>query len=433
MSNTKTFIILGGAGDLAQRLLLPGLAEFVAAKDVSVKVIGAGRTEPDDYQEFVREAVADVLSEVENDDFFVAPQRITELIENAEFVATDATKSEDLKKLLDGSVDPIIYYALSPSVAVDSVQALSEIDLPEGTTFAMEKPFGESSQSAIDLNDALLKAVPQERVFRVDHFLAHQGVLNAQRLRTINPLFAASWSNEEIDSIDVVFNETLALEGRAEFYDSTGAAEDMLESHLLQTVARFLAVSEGGSSADILASMKVTDDVRHGRYTAGEIDGKQIPSYVDEEGVDPSNETETWFRVVIEVDTDHWRGVPITLESGKAFGREEQFIRFTFKADDEAAANVVVLGFDDNHFELTVNATHADAIESTKPIVLSCEPTEPKISAYGRVVRAIFEGIDDLELTADAAVNAWKVMEAVEEKFKRTELEEYKAGTERID
>lgn len=431
MSNSKTFIILGGAGDLAERLLLPGLAEYVASADLSVKLIGAGRTDVDDYSGFVRDAVSDVVDKVSDDDFFSSPQRIDELIENVTFVPTDATDSDELAKLIEGETEPVIYYALSPSVAVDSVEALAKIDVPEGTIFAMEKPFGESSESARELNEALLKVVPESRLFRVDHFLAHQGVLNAQRLRTLNPLFAESWSNEDIEAIEVVFNETLALEGRAEFYDSTGAAEDMLQSHLLQTVARFLAVSEGCSSADILAAMKV-GEVRHGRYTAGEIDGKDVPNYVDEEGVDPDNETETWFRAVIEVDTDHWRGVPITLESGKAFGEERKYMRFTFASDGDAASNVLELGFDDNDYRLTVNATHAEEIESSKSIILNSTPVEPKISAYGRVVRAIIEGLDELELSADAAVNAWTVMEEVEKKFADVELEDYEAGTDRI-
>src|SRR5690606_9297408 len=138
---------------------------------------------------------------------------------------------------------------------------------------------GADAADARELNRQLLDLVDEEQIFRVDHFLATSGTLNFKVLRSTNRLIASSWSNEDVESIRLVYNETVALEGRAEFYESTGAAEDMLQSHLLQTLARVLS-DDGTSPEDVLRAIRPTDDVRRGRYTEGEVDGERVPSYV---------------------------------------------------------------------------------------------------------------------------------------------------------
>lgn len=416
----KTFIILGGAGDLAERLLIPGIAEYSSLNDVDITIIGAGRTDHDDYRSFVRDAAKDVGEDVAD-----------RLAEGAEFVVTDATETDDLRNLLKDRENAVLYFALSPSIAVDAVEALKGAELAEDIIFAMEKPFGDSADDARELNKQLLELVGEDRIFRVDHFLALSGTLNFKEIRSTNRLITSSWSNEDVESIQLVYNESIALEGRAEFYESTGAADDMLQSHLLQTLARILS-DEDTSPEDILRAIEPGGEVRKGRYTKGEVDGEHVPSYVDEEGVDPDKGTETWFRVVVEVATDNWRGVPITLESGKAFGDDQNSIIVTFKQNDGFPANTLTLGFKDEGIEIILNAADLTSSGSAR-IRLHSDLAPVKLSAYGRVVKGIIEGLDHLAIPADAAVLGWDVMEQIRHKLDEAELEEYRAGIQAIE
>lgn len=416
----KTFIILGGAGDLAQRLLIPGIAEYASIEGVEFTIVGAGRTDPGDYAEFVREAAAGVDDDVAKD-----------LASRAEFVVADATNAEDLRKLIEGrGSDVVVYFALAPEIAVDAIDAMKGADVPESMTFAMEKPFGDDADAAAELNAHLLDLLDEEQIFRVDHFLATSGTLNFDALRKANRLITSSWSNEDVQAITLTYNEMVALEGRAEFYESTGAAEDMLQSHLLQTLARILAFGDS-TPEDILKAIKPLS-ARKGRYTEGTVDGKKVPSYVDEEGVDPANDTETWFRVVVDVDTPTWTGVPITLESGKAFGQEVNEICLTFKPNGECEPNKLTLGFNDEDVAITLNAADPARMGSTV-IELTADLAPVKMSAYGRVVKGIIEHIDYLAVPADAAVLGWDAMERIGRLLEDAEMEEYPAGIDEIE
>ena len=416
----KTFIILGGAGDLAERLLIPGIAEYAAIEGVEFTIVGAGRTDPGDYAQFVRDAASAVDEGVAED-----------LASRAEFVVADATKSEDLRTLMkDRGDDVVVYFALAPEIAVDSVEAMKGADVPTTMTFAMEKPFGDDADGAAELNARLLELLDEEQIFRVDHFLATSGALNFDALRTANRLITSSWSNEDVQEMTFTYNETVALEGRAEFYESTGAAEDMLQSHLLQTLARILV--EGDATPEDILRAITPQSARKARYTEGAVEGEKVPAYVDEEGVDPANDTETWFRVVVDVDTPTWTGVPMTLESGKAFKQDTKEICLTFKPNGDYPANTLTLGFDDDDIAITLNAADP-AREASTVITLSADLAPTKMSAYGRVVKGIVEQIDYLAVPADAAVLGWDAMERIGRLLADAEMEEYPAGVDRIE
>ena len=191
-----------------------------------------------------------------------------------------------------------LYFALPPSVTVQSCQALRGLHqqgrLPQDTVLALEKPFGTDLASARELNALLAGFVPEEHLFRVDHFLGMPGVLSFMGLRFANRVLEPLWSREHVESVKIVFDETLGLEGRADFYESTGAARDMIQSHLLQVMAlvmmdppsRFDGVEIPANTAHVLRAARLWDAeqprlddrrpsphpaVVRGRYTAGEV------------------------------------------------------------------------------------------------------------------------------------------------------------------
>lgn len=413
-----TFIILGGAGDLAKRLLIPGIAQFASHRGMKMTIIGVGRSDVPDYDEFVAEAVKDVPGEFSE-----------HLVNTATFVAGDATDPAVLKSVLSGRDDVVLYMALSPGVTIEAVAALKDIELPSKFAIAVEKPFGEDAQSARDLNEALLELTSEDNIFRVDHFLTMSGTLNTQAI-VESSIFARLWSAEVIESIELIYNEDLGLEGRAEFYDSTGAAEDMIQSHLLQTMARILSVGDE-TSEDVLDAVKLKDRVYRARYTQGSIDGKEFPNYVDEEGVDPQKNTETWAHVEVEIDSDRWRGVPITLESGKAVGSFEKLIRVTYKNLTDELPDRFEIEFNDDGISLMVGAPDPANSGEPQKICLSGEVSQFDFSAYGRVVAAIMEGRNELEVSRRAAEQGWELMDVIAERLADAPMWEYPAGSTR--
>lgn len=336
----STLILLGGSGDLSSRLLLPALGQLVMQQPKrQVQLIGVGSDEmsDDDWRDLVRSSFSTTDASGEGVDALLA---------GTSYFAADVTKVDDIKKVLDAASGvPALYFALPPSVTLKACQAMESIDLPDGTVLAMEKPFGVDEDSARNLNEQLLKLVPEESVHRVDHFLGHATVLNLLGLRFANRIVEPLWTAEHIDSVEIVYDEQLGLEGRAGYYDNAGALVDMIQSHLLQVLSVFAmeppatidAVDLRDAKAAVLRATRVyggdpTTASHRARYTAGTVAGRTFPSYVDEKGVDPSHNTETLAQVTFEVDNWRWAGVPFTLRSGKAIGTRRREIVVTFKS-----------------------------------------------------------------------------------------------------
>lgn len=427
MTSSATLFILGGAGDLAGRLLIPGAATFLDSRldasgtdpDTDLQIVGVGRDEAADYAEFVYQSVLD-KAEIGGAD--TAETVARRLADGARYLSADATDPDELSAAL-GSLDPsrrlIIYLALPPAVTSASIDALAQVGLPEGTVIGVEKPIGVDASSAAELEEKLASLVDDDHLYRVDHFLQESAVNSLIGLLSLNQPFAQSFHNGAVERIDVVYEESLALEGRAEFYDANGAARDMLQSHLLQVAAHLLAVGGTASVAELLAATTAAPErARRARYTEGEIDGQRIPSYVDEKGVDPSRGTETLAQVELAVDTDRWRGVPITLRSGKAIGDPTQRIEVTYKpmGDDERNGTLVAVDFGDQ-LEVTLLATAGYGPQSAEALAFTIPLRESVLTPYARVVRALVTGQHRREVPAGTAALAWDVLQPALDAF----------------
>jgi glucose-6-phosphate 1-dehydrogenase len=367
---TQTLLILGASGDLTSRLLLPGLGGLLTrAKIGGLTLVGSGRDDWDDQR--WRQLVAAAFATGN-----ASGAQAEAVVQGARYLQADVTVEGDLRRLLaacPGRV--VIYFALPPLVSMRACQALTRIALPDGTRLVMEKPFGTDAASAVALNDLLARLVPEDQVHRVDHYLGMSTVLNIVGLRFANRMFEPVFNAGHVQGVDIIFDETLALEGRAGYYDSAGALIDMIQSHSLQVLA--LLAMEAPSTlksrdfrdgkAQVLRATRVWADPakssRRARYTAGEIAGRQLPSYVDEDGVDPAHHTETFAEVVLAVDTWRWAGVPFRLRAGKALSTLRKEAVITFKQPPWVPTGLtgydrpdrLRIGFDPDRLELDLN------------------------------------------------------------------------------
>jgi glucose-6-phosphate 1-dehydrogenase len=442
----RTLLILGAAGDLTARLLLPGLGTLVASGAVDdLLLIGSDRDDWDDarWSAQVEKSFADA--------------GVAGRLDGARYQRADATNPEDLRQLLelrDGRL--AIYFALPPAVTWKACLALKEVGVPDGTRLVMEKPFGSDMKSAAELNALLMELVPEDQVYRVDHFLGMTTVLNVLGVRFANRMLEPVLNARHVASVEIVFDETLALEGRAGYYDGAGALIDMLQSHLLQVLA-FVAMDPPATlgvrdvrdaKGLILRATHIRDDdparsSRRARYAAGTIEGRSLPAYAGEEGVDPGRHTETLAAIELAVDTWRWAGVPFRLRSGKAIGAPRQQVSITFKDPPRLPAGLkgydqpdrLRLGLGHRQLALDLNINGEGDPFGLEPLTLEADYAHGDLLEYGQVLAGVLQASPPLSVRGDTAVEAWRIVEPVLDAWHANEvpLEEYPAGSDGPD
>ncbi|GAA4514103.1 glucose-6-phosphate dehydrogenase [Brevibacterium yomogidense] len=446
MDSLRNLVILGATGDLASRLLLPGLGTLLASDpDRRITVIGASQQPCDDWSDIVRNAFASAEA---------AGPAVDHAQETTRFVHCDVTDAEDLASLVAGLETPAcLYFALPPRVTMKALDVMAGIDLPDSLSLALEKPIGYDRASAEELNRLAARLVTEDRTFRADHFLGLPAVLNFVGLRFANRIVEPLMNREHVESIEIVFDETLGLEGRAGYYDRNGAFRDMIQSHLLQVMAlvmmdppsTFDHVELPALAAHVLRSTSIwgNDPARsvvRGRYTAGRVGGRELPDYVSEDGVDPARETETFAQVTLEVDTWRWSGVPVTLRSGKAIGapRQEIMVRFRpppheyaqFPHDGRVPENVLRMQFDDEQLTFEVNMGGPFDSRGMTRATLQSDMGRPGRSAYGSVLRGVLDADPTFSVRGDGAEQGWRIVEEILAHIEDgvVPLQEYEAG-----
>lgn len=444
----QTLLILGAAGDLTTRQLLPGLGTLLAAEGPGdLLVIGSDRDDWDDqhWRERVSRSFAAAGAE--------GPATAA-AVERTRYRRADATNPAELRKLLEQAEGrTAVYFALPPAVTGLACRALHEVGVPAGTRLVMEKPFGTDMASAQALNSLVSQIVPEDHVHRVDHFLGMATVLNLVGVRFANRMLEPVLTNGHVASVDIVFDETVALEGRAGYYDSAGALIDMLQSHLLQILALVAmeppAALQGpdvrDAKAQVLRATRVCNDdaataSHRARYTAGEVNGRRLPSYADEEGVAAERQTETLAAIELAVDTWRWAGVPFRLRSGKAIGTTRQEVVITFKDPPRLPTGLrgyrrsdrLHLGIGAHRLALDLNVNGEGDPLTLEPVTLEGVYGRGDLLEYGQVLRGVLEGAPQLSVGGDAAVESWRIVEPVLAAWRdnRVPLEEYPAGSQ---
>lgn len=441
-----TLLILGASGDLTRRLLLPGIGTLLASQpERRLQVVGADLREldADDWHGRVRDALAEGGAGAPAADAVLATTR---------YAAGDATDDEALRALLASIPCDrlVIYFALPPHVTELVCAALERIGVPGGTILAIEKPFGDSLATARELNALVTRIVPEERVFRIDHMLGLHTVLNLIGLRFANRLMEPVWDRDGIERVEVLYDETVTLEDRAGYYDRNGALRDMIQSHLLQIMA-MLAMEPIASVGErdlrdavgqVLRAARVVDpvrDSRRGRYAAGDIDGRAVPDYTAEQGVDPARGTETIAEIEVAIDNQRWAGVPFVLRSGKSLGEVRKRAVIHWRAPAHVPSGMhgrdtpdkLVIDFKPDGFELHLTTNGKGDPFTLEQTVLRGELGGAHLLPYGEVLASILDGDPRLAVRGDAAEECWRIVEPVLQAWRGDEvpMASYPAGS----
>jgi glucose-6-phosphate 1-dehydrogenase len=443
-------VIFGGTGDLTGRYLLPGLAALMANGYLSdgFELVGASREDVGD--ERYRDWAAGWLERQAPD---VDAETTTRLVSSSRYAQLDLGDPANVARCLAGDGPVAAYLALPPAVFPMAVSAIHQAGLPADSQVVLEKPFGEDLESAQTLNRLLRDLVDERHVFRVDHFLAMTTVQNILGTRLANRVLEPIWNSAHIDEVEIIWDESLALEGRAGYYDSVGALKDMVQNHLLQIlclVAMEPPISLGerdlrDRKVDVLRSVRPFEDAdiaartRRARYRAGRIGDREIPAYVDEDGVTPEHGTETFAEVLLELDSWRWSGTKFRMRTGKALGhdRMEVVVHFRpapglpFGDSQESASNQLRFGLEPEGLALDLTGTGPSGEMSLVPLTLTAHMEPPELPAYGRILLDVLRGNSALSIRADEAEHAWQILTPVLDGWSRdlAPLEEYDAGS----
>ncbi|HWU94781.1 MAG TPA: glucose-6-phosphate dehydrogenase [Sphingomonas sp.] len=445
-------LLFGATGDLSQRMLLPSLyglhADGLLPEGLTITC--TARSDYDDarFRAFAREALEHFVPADRKDDSAVG-----NFLERVFYQPLDASKTEGFaalaEKLGDISGGLAIFLSTAPSLFGPTIKGLESAGLTgSNVRIGLEKPLGVDLKSSREVNDIVAEAFPEDRTFRIDHYLGKETVQNILALRFGNSLFEPVWNAQGIENVQITVSETVGLEGRAGYYDDVGALRDMVQNHMLQLLAliameppaRFDGTAIRDEKVKVLRSLRPVagSDVPNltvtGQYGGGAVKGEIVRSY--DTDLEKPSDTETFVAIKAHVDNWRWHGVPFYLRTGKRLAERRSEIVITFKPvphsifEDRGGAlkpNVLVIRLQpEEYIQLLVMAKEPgldrDGIRLKEvPLNLSLEHefagTRRRI-AYERLFLDLIEGDPTLFVRRDEVEAQWAWIDAIREGWK---------------
>ena len=334
----QDIVIVGATGDLAQRKLIPALYNLQAQKllPAGCDIIGAAPFDWNDqrFRDLAESSVKQFSrTPLQKTAFnaFASRLRFVPLSADGDLSAVRKAATRDRR---------LAYLAVPPSAFTSLIDGIKTAGLADGTSIIIEKPFGHDLKSAEALNNTLHDVVPEQQIFRIDHYMGKETVQNLLIFRFGNSLFERIWSRDAIARVEITVAESLGVEQRGKLYEEIGAIRDIVQNHMFQVLALVAMDPPLSFDAEAIRNEKVKvlqsiqpihpHDVVRGQYTAGTIEGEPVAAYRDEPGVAPTSTTETYAALRLHLESWRWSGVPFLLRTGKRLPKRDTRVVITF-------------------------------------------------------------------------------------------------------
>lgn len=447
-------VIVGISGDLSKRKVLPALYHLFKDNLVPehVEVVGTSRRHIS-----ADELLKDVELCVLETDKVCDPDALARFKKQLHMVQLDPVQADDYHKLaetlntLEDShgvcMNRLYYLSIPPQVYGPVVRQLGQAGLNGScrhgnaiTRLLVEKPFGYDLGSAEELIVETAKHFTEEQVFRIDHYLAKESAQNILAFRAHNPVFAATWDNAHIDSIQVIAAEEISIEGRAAFYDSVGALRDLVQSHLLQLLTLTtmeLPEDLTDSSAIHQARLSLLESIQPvpSDQVLERVQRAQYEGYRSEVH-NHDSVTETFVNVTVESTMPAWQGVPFILTTGKALSQKQTLIIVSFKSGTEDSANHLTFRLQPNEgidLQLTVKKPGFETVYQPVSMDFSYQSSfndEGHPDAYERVLMDAIRGDNALFATSREVLASWHILQPILDEWEKSasDLRTYQKG-----
>jgi glucose-6-phosphate 1-dehydrogenase len=424
------FILYGGTGDLAHRLVLPAFYRLAIAgllpKEWRLVGNGRGDVAHEDFQERVRESLEEFGPKPSEGPWEEVRSRIR--FAGGGFDRNDPGCLLDVlheaQQEMGGHPQLIHYMAVPPAAFGPLTEAIGTHDLAKNSRVVYEKPFGTSAESFAELDRIAHETFDEAQIYRIDHFLGKEASQDIHVLRFANGLFAGAWDHTHIESVQIDVPETLDVAMRAAFYEATGAILDMLVTHLFQVAAEVAMEPPESLEPECLAEarQKVIGCFRP--LTRSEVVVGQYDGYREIDGVPKDSRTETFVAAKLWVDNDRWQGVPFLLRTGKCLAQSNQRVSVQFKDPPQGLpgqpTGASVLSFElsgDGEILLSLVVKEPGATmdlgTSTVTIPLGAGFPTTSLPAYARLLYDVLIGDRSLFTRPDGLAHVWKVAAAI--------------------